>query len=250
MPSIVRSRRPLAVDDDSSDEQRQESSTPPQRRGGIRPPNGRASVDVDGDEEMGVGEEDGEEEREVNGEENGEHEGGEEEEGEEEEEAEFADNYLLPADDDELDAEEDILDESYDVTEEEIPFQTGAIVRITLKHFVTYNFVEIWPGPSLNMIIGPNGTGKSTLVCAICLGLGYSTNVLGRAKDISSFVKHGAQEAHIEIELQGKEGERNPVIARKISRANNSSVYYIHGGIAPRLGWWSRCADMSRVQAR
>ena len=23
------------------------------------------------------------------------------------------------------------------------------------------------------MVIGPNGTGKSTLVCAICLGLGW-----------------------------------------------------------------------------
>ncbi|KAI5846095.1 P-loop containing nucleoside triphosphate hydrolase protein [Tricharina praecox] len=110
-----------------------------------------------------------------------------------------------------------------------MPFQAGAIVRITLNHFVTYNFVEIWPGPSLNMIIGPNGTGKSTLVCAICLGLGYSTNVLGRAKDIGSFVKHGAKEAYIEIELQGKEDERNPIIGRKITRAGNLSAYYLHG---------------------
>jgi ABC-type Mn2+/Zn2+ transport system ATPase subunit len=27
------------------------------------------------------------------------------------------------------------------------------------------------------MIIGPNGTGKSTLVCAICLGLGWGPQV-------------------------------------------------------------------------
>ena len=27
------------------------------------------------------------------------------------------------------------------------------------------------------MVIGPNGTGKSTLVCAICLGLGWGPQV-------------------------------------------------------------------------
>ena len=29
------------------------------------------------------------------------------------------------------------------------------------------------------------GTGKSSIVCAICLGLGGSPNLLGRAKDVS-----------------------------------------------------------------
>ena len=49
----------------------------------------------------------------------------------------------------------------------------GSIVRVKLTNFVTYTAVEFFPGPSLNMVIGPNGTGKSTLVCAICLGLGW-----------------------------------------------------------------------------
>ena len=53
----------------------------------------------------------------------------------------------------------------------------GSIVRVKLENFVTYTAVEFFPGPSLNMVIGPNGTGKSTLVCAICLGLGWETNV-------------------------------------------------------------------------
>ena len=47
----------------------------------------------------------------------------------------------------------------------------GSIVRVQLKNFVTYDFVEFRPGPRLNMIFGPNGTGKSTIACAICLGL-------------------------------------------------------------------------------
>ena len=56
-------------------------------------------------------------------------------------------------------------------------YQPGSILRVKLKDFVTYTAVEFTPGPSLNMVIGPNGTGKSTLVCAICLGLGWGTGV-------------------------------------------------------------------------
>lgn len=55
--------------------------------------------------------------------------------------------------------------------------QPGSIVRVKLVNFVTYDAVEFFPGPSLNMVIGPNGTGKSTLVCAICLGLGWGPQV-------------------------------------------------------------------------
>ncbi len=55
--------------------------------------------------------------------------------------------------------------------------QPGAIVRVKLTNFVTYTSAEFFPGPKLNMVIGPNGTGKSTLVCAICLGLGWGTKV-------------------------------------------------------------------------
>lgn len=57
-------------------------------------------------------------------------------------------------------------------------YKPGAIVRIKLTDFVTYTSAEFFPGPKLNMVIGPNGTGKSTLVCAICLGLGWGPQVL------------------------------------------------------------------------
>ena len=57
----------------------------------------------------------------------------------------------------------------------------GAITRIACKNFMTYDFVECTPGPHLNMVIGPNGTGKSTIVSAIALGLGYTPKVSGVA---------------------------------------------------------------------
>lgn len=56
-------------------------------------------------------------------------------------------------------------------------YKPGAIVRIKVTNFVTYKSAEFFPGPKLNMVIGPNGTGKSTLVCAICLGLGWGPAV-------------------------------------------------------------------------
>jgi len=63
--------------------------------------------------------------------------------------------------------------------------QPGAIVRVKLTNFVTYTSAEFFPGPNLNMVIGPNGTGKSTLVCAICLGLGWPPSV--RPSPLPSF---------------------------------------------------------------
>ncbi|KAJ1979212.1 Structural maintenance of chromosomes protein 5 [Dimargaris cristalligena] len=108
-------------------------------------------------------------------------------------------------------------------------FPPGSIVRVALRHFVTYDACQFSPGPHLNMIIGPNGTGKSTIVCAIALGLGGNTSILGRAKDISEFVKHGYDRASIEIELKGHPGHRNPVIKRHIQRSSNSSTWKLNG---------------------
>ncbi len=68
-------------------------------------------------------------------------------------------------------------------------------------YYSTYDSVEFCPGPHLNIIIGPNGTGKSTIVCAICLGLAGKTALLGRATQASDFIKHGCPKAIIEIEL-------------------------------------------------
>lgn len=127
-------------------------------------------------------------------------------------------------------------------------YQPGSIVRVELKNFVTYTAVEFFPGPSLNMVIGPNGTGKSTLVCAICLGLGWGPQVslqeetvlrmdadglqhLGRAKEVSEYVKHGCQEAMIEIELakDGKRFKNNITVRCTIKRDGNRTAFSVNG---------------------
>lgn len=80
----------------------------------------------------------------------------------------------------------------------------------------------------MNMIIGPNGTGKSTIVCAIALGLGGSPNLLGRAKNIQEFVKTGEDEATIAIELK-KVNDRNVVIQRSFKKSSNSTTWKVNG---------------------
>ncbi|GFS20643.1 structural maintenance of chromosomes protein 5-like [Elysia marginata] len=107
-------------------------------------------------------------------------------------------------------------------------FVEGSIVRIKLIQFLTYDEVEFKTGPYLNVIIGPNGTGKSAIVCAICLGLAGKTSWLGRASDPKDFIKYGAQSARTEIELFNPFDECNYVVKREISHCR-SSHWWING---------------------
>lgn len=109
-------------------------------------------------------------------------------------------------------------------------FHPGSIRRVKLENFVTYKKAEFFPGPSLNMVLGPNGTGKSSLVCAICLGLGYSPKLMGRATSAKEFVKNGAQVATVEIELQRRPQDRvNHVVRVQIHRDRNSQAWWLNG---------------------
>jgi hypothetical protein len=107
--------------------------------------------------------------------------------------------------------------------------QPGAIVRVKLNNFVTYTAATFHPGPALNMVIGPNGTGKSTLVCAICIGLAAGTGNLGRAKEVGEYVKHGAPDAYIEIELKGQRGKANHIIKTHIKKDGNKTSFSLNG---------------------
>ncbi|XP_020612101.1 structural maintenance of chromosomes protein 5-like [Orbicella faveolata] len=107
-------------------------------------------------------------------------------------------------------------------------FVDGAIVRVKMRNFVTYGDCEFRPGPHLNVVLGPNGTGKSSIVCAMCLGLAGPAKLLGRATEVRDFIKHGAFQCMIEIELHNSDG-RNHTITRDIFREDNRSTWKING---------------------
>jgi structural maintenance of chromosomes protein 5 len=113
-----------------------------------------------------------------------------------------------------------------------IRFPPGSILRVSMKNFVTYTNAEFFAGPNMNLVIGPNGSGKSTIVCAICLGLGYPPTVLGRATATGDYVQHGKDSAEVEIELADKD-DKTLIIKRKLMRDKNVSVYYVNG-LLPR----------------
>ncbi|XP_041656098.1 structural maintenance of chromosomes protein 5 isoform X2 [Cheilinus undulatus] len=106
-------------------------------------------------------------------------------------------------------------------------FVEGSILRITMKNFLTYDHSVVYPGPNLNMIIGANGTGKSSIVCAICLGLAGKPAILGRGDKVGGYVKRGCSKGAIEIELYKSGG--NIVINREIIAENNQSVWTLNG---------------------
>ncbi|KAM8803761.1 structural maintenance of chromosomes protein 5 isoform 2-T2 [Rhynchonycteris naso] len=106
------------------------------------------------------------------------------------------------------------------------PFVEGSIVRIAMENFLTYDICEVCPGPHLNMIIGANGTGKSSIVCAICLGLAGKPAFMGRADKAGFFVKRGCSKGMVEIELFRTSG--NLVITREIDVTKSQSFWFIN----------------------
>ncbi|KAM4876295.1 structural maintenance of chromosomes protein 5 isoform 2-T2 [Thomomys bottae] len=105
-------------------------------------------------------------------------------------------------------------------------FVEGSIVRIAMENFLTYDVCEVSPGPHLNMIIGANGTGKSSIVCAICLGLAGKPAFMGRADKVGFFVKRGCSKGMVEIELFRTSG--NLIITREIDVTKNQSFWFIN----------------------
>lgn len=92
-------------------------------------------------------------------------------------------------------------------------------------YYRTYDKVCVKPGRNLNVIIGPNGTGKSTIVCAIVLGLGGKPTTIGRAIHVADYIKRGCEEAKIEIHL--KNGKSNDIVIRRIFNRCGKSFWFL-----------------------
>ena len=60
-------------------------------------------------------------------------------------------------------------------------------------------------------------SGKSALISAICLGLGGDIETLARNESVTTFVKRGAKEARITIELHNANGGDNWVVGSAIT---------------------------------
>ena len=113
---------------------------------------------------------------------------------------------------------------------DEEAYVPGAIMRVEMHNFMTHRDVVFEPGPRLNVILGPNGTGKSAFVCAVCIGLGGHPKLLGRAGQLGEFVKRGEDSAYTEIALRGRKVGQPIVVRREFkNRDGGSSVWRLNG---------------------
>lgn len=106
----------------------------------------------------------------------------------------------------------------------------GALMRVRLHNFMTHRDATFEPGPRLNVVLGPNGTGKSAFVCAVCVGLGGSPKLLGRAGSLGDFVKRGEESAWTEVTLRGRRVGEPIVVRREFkNRDGGASTWKING---------------------
>lgn len=82
------------------------------------------------------------------------------------------------------------------------------------------------PGPHLNVLIGPNGTGKSSMVAAIVLGMGGSTKVLSAKLKLQEFIKNGKEAARIIVCLY-KNTKKEKVNFERSFIANGRSTFKV-----------------------
>eukprot|EP01039_Chlorochromonas_danica_P006137 gene6137-6757_t len=103
----------------------------------------------------------------------------------------------------------------------QLGYRRGSILRVRMKNFLTYDDCEVAPGPKLNVVIGPNGTGKSALTHAICLACCGSTGDIGRSSDLSKFVKQGKEEEECFVEVEIVLNDVSSVIIRRSLNSEN-----------------------------
>ncbi|ORZ38878.1 P-loop containing nucleoside triphosphate hydrolase protein [Catenaria anguillulae PL171] len=97
---------------------------------------------------------------------------------------------------------------------------------------MVYSFSEFKMHPALNMIIGPNGTGKSTIVCALAVGLATNPKVTGRGNEVWDYVRNGAEDgiATVDIELSMGQARKKPMVIRRvINKHERKSNFFIDG---------------------
>lgn len=127
----------------------------------------------------------------------------------------------------EVDSDEEVVNESITSQAGRIS-GGGKIFSIYLKNFTTHSEVTVYPGQQLNILIGPNGTGKSAIVAAIILGMGGSTKILSEHNKLSDYVKNGKDRATIRLVLFRDSNGTKSEFRRDFGR-DNKSVFTIDG---------------------
>lgn len=93
--------------------------------------------------------------------------------------------------------------------------ESGRIESIELVNFMCHRHLSISLCPSINFIIGNNGSGKSAILTALTLSLGGRATSTQRATNLDSLIREGTKTAKIRIKIQNS--------------GTNSYLYDIYG---------------------
>ena len=85
-------------------------------------------------------------------------------------------------------------------------FTPGSLRSVHMINFMKHDNLLITLTPNVNFITGRNGSGKSSILVAITVGLGSSSRVSGRGSNIANLIKDGKQKATIVIQIANGEG--------------------------------------------
>lgn len=136
------------------------------------------------------------------------------------------------------------------------PYARGAIYRVKLHNFMSYTDAEIVdPGPQLNCIIGANGTGKSSIVCALCVGLGGPLKITERGDKISACVHGGGSvkdaqgnlidSGYVETELVDGNGPGRNLVVRLDFDMRDKEIWRLDGATTTKTEVKKRMAKLN-----
>ncbi|KAM0053457.1 putative structural maintenance of chromosomes protein [Helianthus debilis subsp. tardiflorus] len=118
------------------------------------------------------------------------------------------------------------------------PLRAGIITKIRVENFMCHSHMEIDMGDRVNFITGQNGSGKSAILTALCIGFGCRAKSTDRATTMKEFIKTGCSYAlvHLEIKNQGEDAFKHDlygdmiILERRITESSSTSVLKDHQG--------------------
>ncbi len=114
------------------------------------------------------------------------------------------------------------------------------IVRLTVSGLRRFTSVEVEPGPTLNLITGDNGAGKTSLLEALHL-MAYGRSFRGRVRD--GLIQTGADA--VEVFVEWTEGKERRLRRAGLRHAGQSWVGRLDGENVAQLG--ELCAALAVV---
>ncbi|OHT00085.1 RecF/RecN/SMC N terminal domain containing protein [Tritrichomonas foetus] len=98
------------------------------------------------------------------------------------------------------------------------PIPPGALISVRMINFMKHDNLLISLNPGANFITGRNGSGKSSILVAISIGLGGTSRISGRGTNLNDLIKDGRNEATIIIEINNSpNGYEEHIFGKKIT---------------------------------